>query len=113
MRDTVTFPTPDAGSLILSALNVATISADGKKSSKLLIITTPTDRALAVEGSTIWELRGSDIGEQVDELIREGRVTDAIGLVEAVGDIGLEPVRFAITFQAHLPSDSACLISAS
>lgn len=97
----------------MSALNVATTSTDGKKSSKLLIISTPTDRALAVEGSTIWELRGSDIGDQVDELIREGRVTDAIGLVEAVGDIGLEPVRFAITFQAHFPSDSACLISAS
>lgn len=92
LRDTVTFPAPATGSLALAALSVATTSTDGKKSSKVLLVSTPTDRTLSHQGSTIWEVRGSDIGEQIDELVKEGRVTDAIGLVEAVGDTGLAPV---------------------
>ncbi|BEI86071.1 hypothetical protein CcaverHIS002_0603580 [Cutaneotrichosporon cavernicola] len=65
----------------------------GRRAPKLLLVSTPTDRTLALEGSTIWEVRGTDIGEQVDELVREGRVMDAIGLVEAVGDTGLEETQ--------------------
>jgi hypothetical protein len=94
LRDTITFPAPATGSLAVAALNVGTTSSEGKKSSKLLLVSTPTDRTLALEGSTIWEVRGTDVGEQVDELVREGRVTDAIGLVEAVGDTGLAEVSF-------------------
>ncbi|CAK9785513.1 hypothetical protein CC85DRAFT_286680 [Cutaneotrichosporon oleaginosum] len=89
LRDTITFPSPATGSLTIAALSVGTTLSEGKKSSKLLLVSTPTDRTLALEGSTIWEVRGTDIGEQVDELVKEGRVTDAIGLVEAVGDTGL------------------------
>ncbi|GMK59883.1 hypothetical protein CspeluHIS016_0901000 [Cutaneotrichosporon spelunceum] len=89
LRDTITFPAPATGSLSVLALNAGTTSSDGRKSSKLVLVTTPTDRALAQEGGTIWEVRGTDIGEQVDDLVREGRVMDAIGLVEAVGDAGL------------------------
>jgi hypothetical protein len=44
------------------------------------------------EGSSIWALRAGDIGEEVDELLREGRSMDAIGLVESVGESGLSPV---------------------
>jgi hypothetical protein len=58
-----------------------------------LFCSTPTDKALSqTEGSTIWVLKGGDIGEEVDELLREGRSADAIGLVEAVGEAGLSPV---------------------
>jgi hypothetical protein len=58
-----------------------------------LICSTPTDKTLLQnEGSTIWALNAGDIGEEVDELLREGRSADAIGLVEAVGESGLSPV---------------------
>jgi len=59
----------------------------------VLLCSTPTDKTLLQsEGSTIWVLRGGDIGEEVDELLREGRSSDAIGLVEAVSERGLSPV---------------------
>jgi len=61
---------------------------------KVLMVSTPTDKALSQsEGSSIWALRAGHVGEQIDELIREGRLADAIGLVEAVGEDGLSPVR--------------------
>jgi hypothetical protein len=64
-----------------------------KASPKILFCSTPTDKTLLQnEGSTIWVLRAGDIGEEVDELLREGRSADAIGLVEAVGEAGLSPV---------------------
>jgi hypothetical protein len=60
----------------------------------MMFVSTPTDKALgASEGSTIWGLEAGEVGEQVDELVREGRVKDAIGLVESVGEAGLSPVR--------------------
>jgi hypothetical protein len=64
-----------------------------KASTKVLFCSTPTDKALLQsEGSSIWALRAGDVGEEVDELLREGRSIDAIGLVEAVGESGLSPV---------------------
>jgi hypothetical protein len=69
------------------------VSAMTRRNS-ILFVSTPMDKALSLsEGSTIWIIRGMNIGEQVDELVREGRVSDAIGLVEAVGEDGLPPVR--------------------
>lgn len=88
-HQTMSFPAPSAGGLTVSALSVS----GGGKNSRVLVVSTPTDRTLAAEGSTIWELVGSDVGEQVDELVRQGRVTDAIGLVEAVGDAELAPAQ--------------------
>lgn len=62
-------------------------------SSKVLLVSTPNDKNLAQsEGSSVWAVEAGDIGEQVDELVKEGRVQDAIGLVEAMGDAGLSPV---------------------
>jgi hypothetical protein len=52
----------------------------------VLVASTPTDRALAAEGSTLWAVRAADVGSTVDALVRAGRVLDAIGLVEAVGE---------------------------
>lgn len=67
---------------------------------KVLFCSTPTDKTLLQsEGSTIWALRTGDIGEEVDELLREGRSLDAIGLVEAVGESGLSPVSDIPTFE--------------
>jgi hypothetical protein len=64
-----------------------------KASTKVLFCSTPTDKALLQsEGSSLWALRAGDVGEEVDELLREGRSMDAIGLVESVGESGLSPV---------------------
>ena len=60
---------------------------------KALFVSTPTDKALAQsEGSSIWALGAASVSGQIDELVREGCVDDAIGLVEALGDDGLSPV---------------------
>lgn len=91
LRQSITFPTPSTGSLTVSALNVG---VKGKrKAPRMLLVSTPTDKtSLQAEGSTVWEVQATDVGDQVDELVKEGRLTDAIGLVETVGDEGLHPV---------------------
>jgi hypothetical protein len=100
LRQTLPIPAPPAGGLSFSAL-VSLTTATGPtspaaamaSSAKMLLVSTPTDKTLvASEGSTVWGLEAGDVGEQVDELIREGRVGDAIGLVESVGEAGLSPV---------------------
>lgn len=91
LRQTVAFPAPSAGSLTVSALSVG--AKGDKKSARMLLVSTPSDKTLLQnEGSTIWEVQGSEVGEQVDELVKEGRLTDAIGLVETVGEDQLQPV---------------------
>lgn len=96
LRSTATFPAPSNGSLTVSAVNVSsTTKTQGSSTGtpKVLLVTTPTDKTLAnSEGSTIWEMRAGDVGNEVDELVKEGRVADAIGLVEASGDSNLAPV---------------------
>lgn len=73
-------------------------------SSKVLFVSTPNDKNLAQsEGSSVWAVEAEDIGDQVDELVKEGRVQDAIGLVEAMGDAGLSPV--CPSFIRTSPSD--------
>lgn len=52
------------------------------------------------EGSSVWALRAGDVGEEVDELLREGRSMDAIGLVESVGETGLSPVSWILNTQS-------------
>lgn len=89
LSQTVTFPAPSAGGLTVSAH----CSSSGKNP-RVFLVSTPTDKTLLTEGSTVWEISGADIGEQVDQLVREGRVSDAIGLVEAVGDVHLAPVGY-------------------
>ena len=60
----------------------------------MLLVSTPSDKNLATtEGSTIWALGSCDLGEHIDDLVKEGRVQDAIGLVDAVGEGGLAPSR--------------------
>lgn len=112
-RQTVTFPAPSAGSLAVSAVTVAP-SASRAERAHLVLVSTPTDRnLLQSEGSTVWELRGADVSEEVDELVREGRMIDAIGLVEAVGDTNLAPVGDHIGASAHVFRPDVSLICAS
>lgn len=102
-RTSLTLPTLSAGTSSVSSLipTTSTTSLSPAEallpSSRLLFISTPTDKALLQsEGSTVWAVRSGDVGEEVDELVKEGYASDAIGLVEAVGEGGLSPVR-AIT----------------
>lgn len=98
-RHSLSLPALSAGTSNISTL-VSTSAATTKTpaeallpSSRLLCISTPTDKSLLQsEGSTIWAIRSGDVGEDVDELVKEGHVADAIGLVEAVGEDGLSPV---------------------
>lgn len=56
-------------------------------------MSTPNDKLLSAnEGSSIWAVEAADIGKQIDDLVREGQILDAIGLAEAVGETALSPV---------------------
>lgn len=95
LRSAVTFPAPSAGGLTVSAINVSSTTGPQGQSEtpRVLLVSTPTDKTLLHnEGSTVWEMRTGDVGDEVDELVKEGRVADAIGLVEASGDAKLAPV---------------------
>ena len=99
LRQSLTFPGPSVGGLAIGALtNVAPMTditpvVAMSSATKILLASTPTDKALSQsEGSTIWTLRAGEVGEQIDDLLREGRVADAIGLVKAIGEAGLSPV---------------------
>ncbi|WVF65869.1 hypothetical protein IAT40_000606 [Kwoniella sp. CBS 6097] len=101
LRQALTIPSPSAGGLTVISLSMTSSAlpsnipaANMASSTKLLLVSNPTDKHLAQsEGSSIWALRSGDIGAQVDDLVREGRLGDAIGLVEAVGENGLSPSR--------------------
>lgn len=99
-RDSIALPAPSTGALTIGNLaavtstNVTTPAEEMLPSTKILLISTPTDKALSQsEGSSLWALRSGEVGQQIDDLVKEGRVSDAIGLVEAVGEAGLSPVR--------------------
>lgn len=75
------------------AASSSTSAAAMSPSVKMLFIVTPTDKTvLQSEGSSVLAIGCSSVGDQVDGLVREGRVADAIGLVESVGEVGLDPV---------------------
>ncbi|OCF75081.1 hypothetical protein I204_03930 [Kwoniella mangroviensis CBS 8886] len=101
LRQALSLPAPSTGGLAVSHLAntkdaiPSSIPAENMSPAiKMLIVSNPTDRhLLQSEGSSIWALRSSDIAEEVDQLVKEGRVGDAIGLVEAVGQNGLSSSR--------------------
>lgn len=82
-------------SLIPLISTANTTPAQNMKSTvKVLFSSLPMDKSSsAAEGSSIWALQVQDIGDQIDDLVREGRVDDAIGLVESVGENGLDSNR--------------------
>ena len=82
------------GALInVTSTTVETPAEAMSSATKVLLASTPTDKALSqAEGSTIWSLRAGEVGEQIDDLVREGRVADALALVNAIGEAGLAPV---------------------
>ncbi|KAL7424682.1 Vacuolar morphogenesis protein 6 [Cryptotrichosporon argae] len=84
MRETIAIPQPATGHLLA---RLAVLTTPG---GPVLIATTPSDKAmLTAEGSSIWALSPPTLEAAVGELISEGRIGDAIGLVEAVGDASL------------------------
>lgn len=98
-RTTLAPQSPSAGTLTYSNLTMTsqplsrTPADTVSPAAKLLFSSTPTDKALlAAEGSSIWALSTSSLEDHVDDLVREGRVGDAIGLVESVGEAGFSPV---------------------
>ena len=101
VQSELSIPTPANGGVSATCLTLVdtskgTLASGVATSSRMLLTSIPTDKALSQSlGSTIWAVQSDDLGDQVDELVREGRTSDAIGLVNAVGETGFTPVRFA------------------
>ncbi|KAF8634148.1 hypothetical protein AX15_001050 [Amanita polypyramis BW_CC] len=54
---------------------------------RLFMVTTPVDRAMAAsEGSTIWQISMKTWSEQLDELVLEGRYSDALALLGVIDE---------------------------
>ena len=106
-RESLSLPGPAVGALTVSSLTGlslpdATRSAATSSTARVLLVSTPTDKTLsASEGSTVWAVQAGDVGEQIDELVRDGRLVDAIGLAESVGDTSLSPVSQLRSTQVH------------
>ena len=121
LQQTLALPLPIAGGIAATSLcsvtrSEATLASTVAPSTKALFISTPLDKSLAAnEGSSIWSVEVGDLGDVVDEMVRQGRVEDAFGLVEAVGEMGFSPVSRSGHRQRSIPdacSDSrvGCLI---
>ncbi|EIW66424.1 hypothetical protein TREMEDRAFT_70067 [Tremella mesenterica DSM 1558] len=99
LRHTVPIPAPTTGSMSVSSSTLITPTGRSPAESlasgtKLCFVSTPTDKTLAQsEGSSVWALQAGDLGEDVDDLVREGKIGDAIGLVDAVGEDNMTPSR--------------------
>jgi hypothetical protein len=107
LQQTVPIPTPTAGSLSITAFGPITSpiingTSHSVSVAHILIITTPTDKTtLASEGSTVWTMTAGDIGKQIDQLVKDGQVADAVGLVKALGDSDLSPVSSIASLGMH------------
>jgi hypothetical protein len=93
--------------LLVVPQTVSTQASLSSAATRVLLVSTPNDKTLSVnEGSSIWAVTAADIGEQIDDLVREGQLLDAIGLAEAVGETSLSPVSikrqlFAPAHRSH------------
>ncbi|OWZ49934.1 hypothetical protein C368_06859 [Cryptococcus neoformans 125.91] len=90
LRQTVAVPPPSTGSwgsvCFCPVASTSTPTPASTSTPKLLISTYPTDKSLHSQGSTIHLLSSPPLPSEVEHLLLEGRIDDAIGLVEAVGD---------------------------
>lgn len=90
LRQTVAVPPPPTGSwgsvCFCPVASTSTPTPACTSTPKLLISTYPTDKSLHSQGSTIHLLSSPPLPSEVEHLLLEGRIDDAIGLVEAVGD---------------------------
>lgn len=90
LRQTVAVPPPPTGSwgsvCFCPVASTSTATPASTSTPKLLISTYPTDKSLHSQGSTIHLLSSPPLPSEVEHLLLEGRIDDAIGLVEAVGD---------------------------
>lgn len=84
LRQTVAIPPPAAGSW--GTVSFCAVSSHAESTPKLLIATYPTDKSLHSQGSAIHLLSSPPLPSEVEHLLLDGRIDDAIGLVEAVGE---------------------------
>lgn len=80
----MTIPPPAAGSW--GTVSFCAVSSHAESTPKLLIATYPTDKSLHSQGSAIHLLSSPPLPSEVEHLLLDGRIDDAIGLVEAVGE---------------------------
>ena len=65
-----------------------------RRGPRVVFASTPDDKAtLTKDGSSLWSIEAPSLDDEVDDLIRQGRVADASRLVAAVGEEGFAPVR--------------------
>lgn len=101
LRHVLPIPQPTTGSSSISCLtplnrNGGTPAGSVDASAALAFVSSPTDRALSqAEGCSIWVVQAASLAHEVNDLVRDGRMTDAIGLVESVGETGFAPVSVA------------------
>lgn len=91
LRQTVALPLPPAGSWTGTCFSlISSPSSAPAPTPKLLIATYPTDKSLQPQGSTIHLLSSPPLSSEIQHFLLDGRIDDAIGLVEATQ---LTPVR--------------------
>ncbi|WVQ77396.1 hypothetical protein IAR50_007081 [Cryptococcus sp. DSM 104548] len=80
-------PAPPVGSLALGpTATLSTFSSSGT-SPKLLVTTTPTDKSLLTQGSSVYVLSSPPGDVLIDGLVRKGRVGDAIAFLESTSTL--------------------------
>ncbi|XAO26749.1 hypothetical protein I312_105589 [Cryptococcus bacillisporus CA1280] len=84
LRQTVPLPLPSTGSWTGTCFSlISSPSPVATPTPKLLIATYPTDKSLHPQGSTIHLLSSPPLASEIKHFLLNGRIDDAIGLVEA------------------------------
>lgn len=91
---TLPFPFPLPESLpnlaVTSNSTIRLLTTIQSAKSSLFLISTPVDRALATaEGSCVWRFEMKSWGEQIDELVQNGRYSDALALLDTLDQLSL------------------------
>ncbi|TYJ56256.1 hypothetical protein B9479_003101 [Cryptococcus floricola] len=79
-------PAPSVGSLALGPTATLSTFSSGT-TPKLLVTTTPTDKSLLAQGSSVYVLSSPPGDVLVDGLVRKGRVGDAIAFLESTSTL--------------------------
>lgn len=83
LRQTVPLPLPSTGSWTGTCFSlISSPSPAVSASPKLLIATYPTDKSLYPQGSTIHLLSSPPLASEINHFLLNGRIDDAIGLVD-------------------------------
>ncbi|KJE00813.1 hypothetical protein I311_05610, partial [Cryptococcus gattii NT-10] len=96
LRQTVPLPLPSTGSwtgICFSLISSPDSSPSPSPSPKLLIATYPTDKSLQPQGSTIHLVSSPPLSSEIQHFLLNGRIDDAIGIVEATQLAPLTPLK--------------------